>query len=119
MQPSWKYSLNYETDWMTREQIADTAYEAMLRLNSLKAKYGVISEQMAQAENHRLESAREMMHRIDDILSRGNREELLGLKEQIDRINLSPSTHWEELKLPVGPLRIKFLRSIWSWITGR
>jgi B12-binding domain/radical SAM domain protein len=119
VQPSWKYSLNYETDWMTREQIVDTTYEAMLRLNSLKAKHGVISEPIAQAENHRLKAAREMMHRIDDILSRGNHEELPGLKEQIDQINMSPSTHWEELKLPVGPVRIRFLRSLWSWVTGR
>jgi len=119
VQPSWKYSLNYETDWMTREQIAETAYEAMLRLNSMKAKYGVISERMAQAENHRLESAREMMHRIDDILTRGNLEELPRLKEQVDRINMSPSTHWEELKLPMGPAGIRYLRSLWSWVTRR
>jgi len=38
LSPSWKYSLNYETKWMTRQQIVDTAYEVILRLNRLKAK---------------------------------------------------------------------------------
>jgi len=38
LSPSWKYSLNYETEWMTRHQIAETAYEAILRLNRLKVK---------------------------------------------------------------------------------
>ena len=118
-QPSWKYSLNYETAWMTRQQIADTTYEAMLRLNQLKAQYGIISEPMSQAENARLEAARDMMPRIDDLLSQGNREKLPQLKDEIDRINMSSSTHWEELKLPVGPVRIKVLRSLWSWLTRR
>jgi B12-binding domain/radical SAM domain protein len=119
VQPAWNYSLNYETDWMNRQQLAETTYEAMTRLNSLKAKYGAISEQMARAENNRLEAARDMMRRIDDIMDKGNYPVLPTLKEQIDRINMSPSTHWEELKLPVGPVRIKFLRSFWSWLTGR
>jgi B12-binding domain/radical SAM domain protein len=119
VQPHWKYSLNYETDWMSRQQIVDTTYQAMTRLNRLKAEYGVISEQMAQAENHRLESAREMMRRIDEIVSQGDHEKLDLLKPQIDEINMSPSTHWEELKLPVGSVRVRFLRSFWSWLTGR
>jgi len=118
-QPSWKYSLNYETDWMTRQQIVDTTYEAMTRLNSLKAKYGIISEQMAQAENKRLEAAQEIAQRIDDIVAQGNYEELSHLKARVDEINMSPSTHWEELKLPLGPVRVKFLRSLWVWATQR
>jgi len=40
--PSWKYSLDYETAWMTRDEIAESGYEAILRLVKLKAKYGVI-----------------------------------------------------------------------------
>jgi len=117
VQPSWKYSLNYQTDWMTRQQIVDTTYQAMPRLNRLKAKYGVISQQMAQAENQRLAAAQEMANRIDDIITQGNYEELPLLKARIDEINMSPSTHWEELKLPVGPARVKFLRSLWTWVT--
>ena len=119
VQPAWKYSMNYETKWMTREQIVDTTYRAMIRLNSLKAKHGVISEQMAQAENHRLQAAREMMQRIDDMVSGGNYEGLPDLKARIDEINMSPSTHWEELKLPIGQVRVRFLRSLWSWLTER
>ena len=34
--PSWKYTLSYETRWMTREEIVDSTYEAGLRLNRLK-----------------------------------------------------------------------------------
>ncbi|HEY33668.1 MAG TPA: TIGR04190 family B12-binding domain/radical SAM domain protein [Dehalococcoidia bacterium] len=119
LQPSWKYSLNYETEWMSREQLVETAYTAMIRLNSLKAEYGVISQEMAEAENQRLEAAQAMRHTIDEIVVRGDHEALNNLKDEIDRINLSAHTHWEELKLPVGATPVRFLRSLLSWATGR
>jgi len=118
--PSWKYALNYETDWMTRQQIVDTTYKAMMRLNRLKAKHGVISMPMAEAENQRLEAASEIVPIIDGILSGGNGErELSRLKARIDQINMSPMTHWAELELPLGLIKVKFLRSLWSWATKR
>ena len=35
---------------MTRQQIVDTSYEAMIRLTRLKEKHGVISRELAEAE---------------------------------------------------------------------
>jgi len=119
VQPSWKYSLNYETSEMSRAQIVETTYEAMMRLNVVKAEYGVISRSLSEAENRRLEAARDMTQTIDDIVSRGDYDRLPQLKPQIDRINMSAHTHWEELKLPVGATRVRFLRSILAWATGR
>lgn len=117
--PSWKYALNYETDWMTRQQIVNTTYEALLRLANLKAKYGTISNQMAEAQKQRIEAAKEITRRIDDIVSRGNYEELPRLKAMVDRINMSPMTHWAELKLPQGRIKLKFLRPLWDWLIKR
>jgi hypothetical protein len=119
VQPSWKHSLNYETEWMTRQQIVETTYEAMIRLIRVKDKYGLIHGTAAEAANRRLETAREMAQRIDDIMTRGDQDELRLLKPQIDEINMSPSANWEELKLPVGMVRVRFLRSLWAWLTGR
>jgi radical SAM superfamily enzyme YgiQ (UPF0313 family) len=118
--PSWKYSLNYETEWMTRDQIADSAYEAILRLIRLKAKYEVISKKMADIGQKRIEAAREMMHRLDDILAKGNyEEELSRLKPEVDSINAFPVSEKMQLELPVGLVKLRFLNSLWSWITGR
>jgi len=120
LSPSWKYSLNYETEWMTRQQIAETAYEAILRLNRVKAKHGVISEQMARISEQRIKAASEMMHRIDDILSTDDyQEELLQLKPEIDRINMFPVSEKIQLELPVGLVKLKPWRSLWSWVTGQ
>ncbi len=117
--PSWKYSLNYETEWMTRQQIADTAYEAILRLNHLKAKYGIIPQEMAEAGEQRLKAAREMMYRIDDILSGGNYQELPLLKAEVDRINRLPVSEKTQLELPIRLIKLKPWRLMWSWATGR
>ena len=118
--PSWKYSLNYETEWMTRHQIVETAYEAILRLNRLKARYGNIPQKLAEAGEQRIQAAREMMHRIDDILSRGNyHEELSHLKGEIDRINMFPVSEKRQLELPVGLVKLKFWRLPWYWMAER
>jgi len=115
--PSWKYSLNYETEWMTRQQIADTTYEALLRLNHLKAKYGLISKQMAEAGEQRIKASLEMMHRLDDILCKGNQEGLSNLKAEVDRINMFPVGEKKELELPMGLIKLKPWRYLWSWAT--
>ncbi|MFC2010132.1 TIGR04190 family B12-binding domain/radical SAM domain protein [Chloroflexota bacterium] len=118
--PSWKYSLNYETDWMTRHQIADSAYEAILRLICLKAKYEIIPGEMAEIGQKRIEDAREMMHRLDDVLAKDNcEEELARLKPEVDRINNFPVSEKVQLELPVGLFRFRIFNWLWSKLTGR
>jgi len=117
--PSWKYSLNYETKWMTRQQIVDTAYEAILRLNRLKAKYGTISLEMADVGEQRIKAAWEMANHIDGLLSRGDLEKISQLKPEIDEINAFPVVERRQLELPVGLVKLKFLRSLWTWATQR
>ncbi len=120
LSPSWKYSLNYETKWMTRHQIAETAYEAIQRLNHLKAKYGIISPQMAEVGEQRISAAREMMHHIDELLTHGNlEEELPRLKAEVDRINDFPVSEKIQLELPIGLIKLKPWYPLWSWLTGR
>lgn len=120
LSPNWKYSLNYDTEWMSRHQIAETAYEAILRLNQVKTKHGVISRQMAEVSEERIKAASEMMHRIDEILSAEDcQEQLLRLKPEIDRINMFPVSEKIQLELPVGLGKINFGRAFWSWLTRR
>ncbi len=117
--PTWKYSLNYETKWMTRQQIVDITYEAILRLTRLKAKYGLISKEMAEAGERRILAGSEMTQRIKSILSGdGNSEEELSrLKVEIDQINMLPVTEKRELELPVGLIKLKFWRALWFLMT--
>ncbi|MFC1914796.1 TIGR04190 family B12-binding domain/radical SAM domain protein [Chloroflexota bacterium] len=118
--PSWQYSLNYETEWLSRRQIAETAYEAILRLVRLKAKYGNISREMAEVGEQRIKVAAEMMHRIDDILAGdGSPEKLTRLKAEIDRLNMFPVSEKIQLELRLGLIKLKPWRALWSLLTGR
>ncbi|MFC2056167.1 TIGR04190 family B12-binding domain/radical SAM domain protein [Chloroflexota bacterium] len=120
LSPSWKYSLNYETEWMTRHQIAESAYEAIQRLIRLKAKYGVITKEIAEIGEKRIEAAREMMHHLDAVLAVDNHEEELSrLKPEVDKINNFPVSEKIQLELPVGLVKLRPWNSLWSWITGR
>ncbi len=119
LSPSWKYSLNYETEWLTHHQIADIAYEAIRRLNNLKAKYGIVPQTLAEAGELRIQAAQEMMHRLDDMLARGDQEVLPHLKTLVDKINSAPVSEKIELELPVGRVKLKIWRSLWSVVTAR
>ncbi|MBA7704528.1 hypothetical protein ES703_113342 [subsurface metagenome] len=120
LSPSWKYSLNYETEWMDRHQIAETIYEAIQRLIRLKAKYGVISKEMAEIGEKRIEAARGMMNRLDDILARDNQpEELARIKAEVDKINAFPVSEKIQLELPVGLIKFKIFSWFWSRLTGK
>jgi B12-binding domain/radical SAM domain protein len=117
--PSWKYSMNYETDWLTRQQIVDTSYEAILRLNQLKVKYNIIPEKLAKISEQRLTAAWEMAHRIDDLLSKNNIEEIDRLKPEVDKINMFPVAEKIQLEVPPPFIKLKPFRALWYFLTGR
>jgi hypothetical protein len=86
----------------------------------LKSKYGIISEKMADIGQKRIETAREMMHQLDDILGKDSYEEELSmLKPKVDKINSFPVSEKIQLELPVGLVKLRFWNSLWSWLTGR
>ncbi len=118
--PSWRYTLNYETEWMTRHQIMDTTYEAILRLTRLKAKYGLISRQIAERQEWRIEAALELEYRIGQIWCRNNHhEDLELLKPHVDKINALRANERTELELPMGLRKLKLLSSLWSLVTEK
>ena len=117
--PSWKYHLNYETKWMNRQEIVDSAYEAELELNSLKARYGIISKEMAEETEQRLYTAIEMLNQIDDMIASGREEQLTQLKDRVDWVNMSWIGGKRELELPTSPIKLRLPSTAWSLIRGR
>ena len=118
--PSWRYTLNYETEWMTRHQIMDVTYEAILRLTRIKEKYGLISKKMAETQEWRIKKALELERRIGDIWCEGNYyQDLECLKPEVDRVNALRASERAELELPMGLRKLKLLPSLWSLLTKR
>jgi radical SAM superfamily enzyme YgiQ (UPF0313 family) len=101
---SWKYTLNYETRWMRREEIVESSYLAGLRLNRLKKKYGLIDEETARATEKRILNAMDLIHRIDEINLFNEPErsqKIMSLKKNIDQASMATMCDKKEIKWPV------------------
>jgi B12-binding domain/radical SAM domain protein len=67
--PSWKHVLSYETKWMDRDMIAETSYDAAIELAAMEYESSRISEDVFRQRKERTETARSLMHRIDEIMA--------------------------------------------------
>ena len=65
VQPSWQHILNYETQWMNREELVLATYDAAEALNGLKQKYGRIDNARGQKVAYRIQRARGLTVRLD------------------------------------------------------
>lgn len=66
LMPSWKYTLNYETTWMTRDEIARVTYEAALGLIDIKEEYGLIGKKKATGLRDQTRRALALVEKITD-----------------------------------------------------
>jgi B12-binding domain/radical SAM domain protein len=89
--PSWKYALNYETRWMTRDDIVRATYDATLALTNLRLKHGLVSSDYAQKVEQKVDRAYRLMTEIDRALALDDtdrfQETLRALKPEIDEVN--------------------------------
>ncbi len=126
MAPSWKYILNYETEWMDRDQIAYSTYEAGKRLNRLKAEFGLIDPKTAEAVNLRIEGAVRMMKEIDRIVALPNAAEREKALQSVTRGNLSLKMYSistvcekKELEWPTHFMRMNFFKILKTLLTRK
>jgi B12-binding domain/radical SAM domain protein len=66
--PSWKEMLNYETDLMTREEIAAATYEALRRLTRLKREWGFINAEDCAASLQSIAASERAVGAVDAAL---------------------------------------------------
>ena len=120
LQPSWKYFLNYETEWLSRDQIVDATYQAALNLNAVKMQHGLISHDTFSKIQNRILFSIETMGKIDAILEmdEDDREmELAALRIDVEK-NINTIGEKKGLEWPTGILRLNFL-NILKTIMGR
>jgi B12-binding domain/radical SAM domain protein len=112
-QPSWKLYLSYHSNWMTRDQVAEATYEAMIRLNQLKMDVGVTSITHGEKVNYGLAMARDIMRKIDQIIEttsdHAKRQTMYNaLKQEIEEAKKSTRLAKRELRMPgLAGIRIK------------
>lgn len=121
VKPSWKYVLNYETRWMSRDQIVAATYEAGRRLNALKADHHLIPADQAARTEARIRRAVELIGIVDQLITRSPEvveRELMALKPEIDSVNESTVCEKKELDLTVGFNRFNPLEIARAWVEG-
>jgi len=124
--PSWKYILNYETEWMDRDEIVASTYEAGKRLNRLKAEFGLIDSKTAESVALRIEGAVRMMKEIDRIMSlpdAKDRETVLGAilngRHSLHAYSMSTVCEKKELEWPTRFIRMNFFKIIKTLLMRR
>ena len=66
LMPTWKLCLNYETEWMTRDDIVRATYDGAMRLVELKAAHGIMDKGEAEKIKQHIMMAKDLMKRIED-----------------------------------------------------
>ncbi len=122
LSPSWKYILNYETKWMTRDEIVDCTYRAGLRLNALKADCGLIGHDSFRAMEERIKLAIELTSAIDEIEKINpaddvRRERLMELKPRLDVMFNSVINEKRSMGWPAAKRNLRFF-NIFKAIIG-
>jgi hypothetical protein len=114
MLPSWKYMLNYETEWMTRDDIVYSTYEAALRLNRSKAQHGLVDDRTADLIEERIQGATELMREIDRVVEtvepHDQNSELRHLGVRFNHLDIATICGKDELQWPTHFFRMNWFR---------
>jgi B12-binding domain/radical SAM domain protein len=89
--PTWKHVLNYQTQWMTTDDIVRATYEATVRMAHLRARHGLISQQDADALAAVVDHTRRLMNEVERAMSAAGsdhlQDTLRALKPDMDKVN--------------------------------
>lgn len=116
LSPSWKYALNYETRWMTRDEIVNCTYHAGLKLNELKAEYGLIDQASFKSTEERIKLAIELTAAIDKINKMPDlsmrQKRLMQLKPKLDTMLNSVINEKRYMGWPAAKGNLRIFRFI-------
>ena len=96
VQPSWQHILNYETQWMNRDELLAATYDAAEALNRLKLRYGRIDRVRGHAVARHIQRARELKDRLD-ALDQGSKADHEVLRGEIYAFSVSTVCDKREL----------------------
>jgi len=108
LMPNWKLRLNYETEWMTRDDIVRATYDGTLRLAELKVAHGIMDKGEAEQLRQHTLMAKDILQRMEDnALS----DDSLG--EELSSLNRFDSQYGKhELEWPVEGGRVNLVNML-------
>ncbi|MDZ7850992.1 MAG: TIGR04190 family B12-binding domain/radical SAM domain protein [Halodesulfurarchaeum sp.] len=67
LEPSWKRMLSYETEHLSRDDIAEATYEAARGMSELKYDHGLLEKETYHTMIERLDTSQELLDRVDEV----------------------------------------------------
>jgi hypothetical protein len=118
--PSWKYMLNYETQWMSKDEIVMSTYDAGIAFNQFKMELGLITPRVAKGVEARARGAIKLMHTIDLIVSEHgfDTNKVNSLKSEADELSNSSICLKKEMNWPAASFMRNAPRILWAFTTG-
>ncbi len=123
---SWKYTLNYETKWMSRDELVELTYKTAFQLNRLKLEYGLLGRKAAVQIGRRIRNEKALMNRIDEVDAIVDAHERQAkvheLMRQFDAVGPSTICSKDEMNWPTGLIRfspLRFLREAMASLRRR
>jgi B12-binding domain/radical SAM domain protein len=109
LEPHWRDMLSYETEWMTRQEIVDATYMALLELNQIKGRSGLISPRYMEQMDRYLRDCISLLKHLDEVIGTYDPNlrdrELSRVGEEAELLRSRSSLVKEELKWPLAGRR--------------
>ncbi|KIY21844.1 TIGR04190 family B12-binding domain/radical SAM domain protein [Mesobacillus subterraneus] len=103
-QPSWKYMLSFETEYMTRDEIVQSTYDSAKKLNEFKWKYDLVDKKTHDEVIEKIDKSLEYIEKIDQIVALPEEEknrQLALLSKEMEEVNKYSICGKHELKWEV------------------
>ena len=112
--------LNYETNWMDKDEIVMSTYESALAFNELKLENDLITREIAEGVKERAIGAIDLMKAIDKLVDEYgfDCQELMDMKNDADQLSVSSICQKKELHWPATSFLRNAPRIIWAFATG-
>ncbi len=120
LEPSWQFTLNYETRWMNRHDIVHSTYDACIRFAELKGRYNLIPMKDANEVIATLEEGKALATEIERYHQGGETHKIMALRPRIETVNSNQGVGEDkELRLSSRQVAFKWSRLVWlvlkSW----
>ena len=111
---NWRDRLNYETQWLSRDELVDVSYESVRALTDLKEKYGMMPGGIADRIRQLIDSTRVFLGEIDAYqkMAEGPEKERTGIevRRKIAEYNRG---QFKTIRSQQRPIDLGFSRQQW------
>ncbi|MHB8895591.1 MAG: TIGR04190 family B12-binding domain/radical SAM domain protein [Candidatus Geothermincolia bacterium] len=111
-EPHWRDLLGYDTQWMSRQDIVDATYDALLELNRIKSLHGHITPEYAGSLDRFLKDGVALLARLDRARAGEDENlrdaELVSIKREADALLRRGEMVKDELLWPVEGRRFRY-----------